>query len=163
MEERQRLGLDPFAPPCDIIDPGPLPVYPIIAAKRSVDLLLADQESFRNRVRLGLPTGELQLPDLVSPALFDRIAASVTDGDAMRAASKDYFREAYDANEMLQFARAAKADGRPDQDVCALIDASIAAAQRSADALVRIVALLPAGAVASQGQPTKGPVRQRKE
>ena len=60
-------------------------------------------------------------------------------------------------------ARAAKANGRPDQDVCALIDASIAAAQRSADALVRIVALLPAGAVASQGQPTKGPVRQRKE
>ena len=74
MERRQFLGLDPFAPPCDGPDPGPLPIYPVLAAKASVDGLLANKEEFRNLIRLGLPTGALQLPPVINMGLFERIA-----------------------------------------------------------------------------------------
>ena len=43
MEQRQALGLDPFAPPCDGPDPWARslpPVYPVFVAKRAVDAVL---------------------------------------------------------------------------------------------------------------------------
>lgn len=61
MEQRQYLGIDPFAPPCNVVDPGPLPIFPIMTAKITLDALLAEPETFRELVRLGRPTGSLQV------------------------------------------------------------------------------------------------------
>ena len=77
MEERQRLGLDPFAPPCDDPDPGPLPIYPILAAKTTVDGLLAEETLFKTLVRTGQPTGNLQVPPVINMGLFGALVTYV--------------------------------------------------------------------------------------
>ena len=111
MEERQYLGLDPFAPPCDIVDPGPLPIYPILAAKNTVDALLAEEDSVRKLLRLGLPTGKLQLPPEINLSLFERISEALpAEAPALLAAAKAYTRDAYDCNELAEFCRRKKKD-----------------------------------------------------
>ena len=154
MEQRQSLGMDPFAPPCDVVDPGPLPVYPIFAAQRTVEALLADATTFRSTARLGLPTGELQLPPTLSPTLFERLALAVDDGAALSDAGRSYVMAAYDANELLEFAERTRRGGGGDGEVCEYVDRSIEAARRCSDALSRVVRLLPTSAVAAQGQLT---------
>ena len=109
MERRQALGLDPFAPPCNDPDPWARsipPVYPIFVAKRAVDTLLADEETFKTAIRFSQSTGALQLPPEINPALLERIAAfSESNGmanvDAFREAARTYVRAAYDANEVI--------------------------------------------------------------
>ena len=154
MEQRQFLGLDPFAPPCNEADMGPLPIYPIVAARRTLDALLADEASFRAAVRLGQSTGSLQLPPEISPSLFERIAANVGEqGAELRAAGQAYITAAYDANELFEFAQRFHAQGRGDVEVCEFVDKALAAARLSSDALRRVMLVLPANALEGTGAP----------
>lgn len=159
MERRQALGLDPFAPPCNDPDPWARsipPVQPIFVAKRAVDTLLEDEEYFRNAIRLSQPTGELQLPPQINPALLERIAESSASADALREAAKCYVRAAYDANELVEFAYRGRAQrGASDAEVCELVDGALDACRRCKEALGTIVSLLPEQAVTNQGLPTR--------
>ena len=158
MEERQRNGLDPFAPPCSDPDPWARslpPVYPIFVAQRAVDSLLTEESTFRNSVRLSLPVGRLQLPPEINPSLLERIADQSQSADTMRAAAKSYVRNAYDANELVGFAiRGRSEQTASDAEVCELVDRALAACQECKVALATIVALLPQDAVEMQGMPS---------
>ena len=153
MEERQYLGLDPFAPPCDIVDPGPLPIYPILAAKNTVDALLAEEDSVRKLLRLGLPTGKLQLPPEINLSLFERISEALpAEAPALLAAAKAYTRDAYDCNELAEFCRRKKKAGGTDVEVAELAEGSLAAAKRCSASLAVIVALLPSTGAADEAR-----------
>ena len=118
MEQRQFLGLDPFAPPCDEVLRG-LPVYPILAARATVAKLLANQDEFRNLVRMGQPTGSLDTPPVINLSLFERIAeARPQQGPELLSAAKIYVRESYDANELVEFATRCRREGGDDSEVC---------------------------------------------
>ena len=179
MEQRQYLGLDPFAPPCEQQGPGPLPIYPILAAQTTTDQLLENELEFRTRVRLGLPTGSLQLPPSISYELFTRIGeARPQQASALLDAAKEYTRDSYDANELYEFATKARREGRSDAEVSTLpmcmraftphgtvptpvpcveqvsqyVDGALSAARRSATSLRRITALLPTPAEAGEAR-----------
>ena len=63
MEQRQALGMDPFAPPCDELGgAGRPPIQPLLVAKRNADAVLADEALFRNLIRLGVATGDRLQP-----------------------------------------------------------------------------------------------------
>lgn len=159
MEQRQALGLDPFAPPCQGSDPWTRsipPVYPIFVAKRAVDSLLADEESFRTAIRLSQPTGLLQLPPEINPTLFEKIAVffeskGLGNIDQFREAARSYVRAAYDANELVAFAYGTAKQKRSDAEVCEFVDGALAACRRCGAALATIVALLPEDVVSAQG------------
>ena len=130
MEQRQAMGLDPFAPPCDGPDPWAprrgLPIYPIVSAQKSVDAVLADSELFRSLVRLGKPTGELQLPPVISMALFERIAELRPESKpVLLSAAKDYVRDSFDANALLTRALELQTERKSDAEVTEAIDASL--------------------------------------
>lgn len=159
MEQRQAMGLDPFAPPCTNPDPDrdTPPVYPILMAKRAVENILENEENFRKLVRLSLPTGALQLPPEINPNVFERHAERCTDADAasLRAAARCYVRAAYDANELVEFAYRGRAQKRlSDEQVVEYLDGALTACRKCKDALGTIVALLPQEAIAQQGRPS---------
>ena len=167
MEQRQAMGLDPFAPPCQDPDPWARslpPVYPIFVAKRAVENILADEETFRAAIRLAQPTGALQLPPEINPSLLERIAnfceSKGKSAERFREASRCYVRAAYDANELVAFAysknaKSDKKDQQPqrfsDAEVCEFVDGALAACRQCNAALGTIVALLPEEVVAAQG------------
>lgn len=151
MEERMFLGMDPFAPPCQDQDIGPLPVYPIFSALATVQTLLASEKEFCAALRLGAPLRELQLPPVINPVLLERVAAGCADPAAVREAARSYVRAAYDANELVEFAQRSRREMRPDEETAAYADRSLEAARRSAEALRRLVALLPKSVLERQG------------
>ena len=162
MELRQAQGVNPFDPPCDGPDPWKRavpPVYPVFVAKRAVDNLLDNEEVFRNTVRVGAPTGTLQLPPEINPTLLEQIAdffeskGTMSNAEEFRAAAKSYVRAAYDANELIAFAYSKEV--RPtDAQVCEYVDGSLAACRRCRAALATIVSLLPAEAIEVQVDPS---------
>ena len=172
MEQRQAMGLDPFAPPCTNPDPDRdlPPAYPIFVAERTVEMLLSNEELFRNTVRMGLPTGALQLPPEISLSVFERFAelrvrrvvgappavrdAAAIEADALREAGRTYVRAAYDANELVAFAyQGRKAQGRAsDAQVSAYVDDALAACRKCEAALRTVLPLLPSEILARQGQ-----------
>lgn len=95
--------------------------------------------------RVAGPTGELQLPPVLNLALFERISAALPGEQqlAFLEAARNYIRESYDADELVQFAQRRKQEGGPDADVVEYVDLALAAARRASDNLQRIVSLLP--------------------
>ena len=148
MEQRQAMGLDPFAPPCT--DPAPdrglPPAYPLFVAKRAVEHLLQNEELFRNTVRVSAPTGSLQLPPEINPSVFTRWAerADAADAEAWRVAGRTYVRAAYDANELISFAYGRRSDKRAsDAQVIEYVNGALAACRKCREALDTVVPLLP--------------------
>ena len=157
------MGLQPFTDDSPDPDPEPdLPIFPILGAQRTLDKLLAEEVVFRSLIKTGLPTGELQLPPVIAPSLFERLASRVRDAEALREAGKCYVREARDADELVAFAmrslslgkqaeaekRVAEAASR-EVELDEYLERAMAAAQRASLALARVVTLLPAKASAS--------------
>ena len=157
------MGLQPFTDDSPDPDPEPdLPIFPILGAQRTLDKLLAEEVVFRSLIKTGLPTGELQLPPVIAPSLFERLASRVRDAEALREAGMCYVREARDADELVAFAmrslslgkqaeaekRVAEAASR-EVELDEYVERAMAAAQRASLALARVVTLLPAKASAS--------------
>ena len=95
MEERQRLGLDPFAPPCTDPAGSGLPTYAIFKAKRTVDALLADRVQFRNLIRVGQSDDALQVPPVLQLRLFETCSEAMpAQALELMTAGKAYIREA---------------------------------------------------------------------
>ena len=164
MPRRQAAGLDPFAPPCndeDLIGKGQAsglpPVRPIFLAKQAVEMLLENEDLFRNSVRLSQRPPNLDTPPEIQPSLFERLAAErigAADAEAFRAAARSYVRAAYDANELITFAYRGRAERRSsDAQINEYVDGALAACRRCKDALSTMVALLPKEDIARAGPP----------
>lgn len=165
MEARFSMGLPPFTDDSPDPDPEPdLPIFPILGAQRTLDKLLAEEQLFRSLIKTGLPTGELQLPPVISPTLFERLASRVRDAEAeaLREAGMCYVREARDVDELVAFAmrslslgKQAEADKRVAEaaarevELDDYLDRAMRAARCASTALARVVTLLPAKASAS--------------
>lgn len=120
------------------------PAFPVQAAQRGVDALLADEETFRAVVTMGLPTGVLQMPIRMEKGVFLNLELSVTDPTALRAAAEAYMQDAAKAEEYLTYAEGAQLQG-DSESIRAYLDSAFAAAKRCQTSLQRVLAQLPAG------------------
>ena len=115
------------------------PAFPIQAAQGGVDALLADEETFRAIVAMGLPTGSLQMPPRIEKGVFLNLELSATDPTALRAAAEAYTQDAAKAEEYLTYAEGAQLQG-DNERIRANLDAAFAAVQRCKTSLQRVLA-----------------------
>ena len=115
------------------------PAFPIQAAQGGVDALLADEETFRAIVAMGLPTGSLQMPPRIEKGVFLNLELSATDPTALRAAAEAYTQDAAKAEEYLTYAEGAQLQG-DNESIRANLDAAFAAVQRCKTSLQRVLA-----------------------
>lgn len=86
----------------------------------------------------------LQVPPVINLGLFERVSSALPrEQSGFLDAAKAYIREAYDADELVQFAQRRKREGGPDEEVLDYVDRALAAASRAAVQLQKILALLP--------------------
>lgn len=94
------------------------PIFPLLSAQRSLEALLADEATFRELARLGLPTGAQQVPVVLLPEYLERLGDVASDRAAWAAAAREYVRDARDADElMLRHRRRAWPAARPRRGV----------------------------------------------
>ena len=123
---------------------GEAPVFPVLAARASVSKLLEEEETYRTMVTIGLATGNLQMPPLLSFKLFQQLEPSVTDPGTFMDAAIEYVEYARDANDLTELARLSRTNGGDPGAVQDYLDRSLIAAKGAAKALDRMVPLLPA-------------------
>ena len=116
-----------------------LPTYPILESQRNIEALLADEETFRTCVALGLPTGRLQMPTILEGGIFLNLELGATEPDALRAAAAAYAVDAAKANEYLAYAEGAQMD-KDLAEVTRNLDVAFSAVQRCKVSLQRVVA-----------------------
>lgn len=120
-----------------------LPTYPILAAQSTVTKLLEDEETFRTMMKIGLPTGNLQMPPQIAFALFKKLEGRVSDPGAFMDAAIEYVEYSRDANDLVALARMSRTNGGGPAAVDDYVDRSMYAARGAAKALQRMVPLLP--------------------
>ena len=97
----QRLAVPPaFAAP-PMYDPS-ISVYAILQAQRTTQRLLADEDTFRTMVAIGLPTGSLQMPPQLLFSSFKKLEDTVSDPGAFMDAAIEYVEYTRDANDLVR-------------------------------------------------------------
>ena len=120
------------------------PVVPLLSAQKAIDALLAKEDTFRDVVTMGLPTGRLQMPPMLEPGVVLNLELGAKDPAELRAASQEYAAAASKADELLTYAEAAQLQG--DQaSIRQNLDGAFAAVARCKLSLQRMLAALPAG------------------
>ena len=119
-------------------------VYPILAAQQDVKRLLADEETYRTMVKIGLPTDNLKMPPQLSFSLFRKLESSVSDPGEFMDAAIEYVEYSRDGNDLVELARMARFNGAGPLAIEDYVQRSIVAARGCAKALDRMVPLLPA-------------------
>ena len=122
-----------------------LPVNPIFAAQQDVRALLADEETFRTMVRIGLNTGALQMPPNLTFNFFKRFEAPLgpEQGGEFMDAAIEYIEYTRDANDLVQLAKMSRTNGGGPVATSDYLDRAIDAARGASRALDRMVRLLP--------------------
>lgn len=118
------------------------PVFPVQAAQRGIDMLLADEAAFRAVVTMGLPTGSLQMPTRLEKGVFLNLELSATDPTALRAAAEAYVQDSMKAEEYLTYAEGAQLQG-DSESIGANLDLALGAAKRCKASLQQVLAQLP--------------------
>ena len=123
-----------------------LPIYPILSAQKDVRALLADEETFRTMVKIGLSnTGELQMPPNLAFSLFKRFEAILPPKEAgeFMDAAIEYIEYARDANDLVELARMSRTNGGGPLATADYLDRACDAARGASKALDRMVPLMP--------------------
>ena len=120
-----------------------LPVLPILAAQSDATRLLADEQTFRTMVTIGLTSGALQLPPVLEFKLFQRLEPVVKDSGVFMDAAIEYVEYARDANDLLRLAQLSRTNGGGPQATSDYLDRCVEATRGAARALDRMVPLLP--------------------
>jgi hypothetical protein len=120
-----------------------LPTFPLLEAQRNIEMLLADQESFRTCVALGLPTGRLQMPAMLESGVFLNLELVAKDPAALRTAAQAYMLDASKANEYLAYAEGAQIEKASATQVAEYLDVAFAAVERCSANLQRILVQAP--------------------
>ena len=119
-----------------------MPTFPLLDAQRSIEMLLADEATYRTVVALGLPTGQLQMPPMIETSVLLGLELRTTDAAVLRAAASEYAVAASKADELLTYAEEAqlqKDSGAIRQN----LDGAFAAVATCKSSLQRMLAVLP--------------------
>jgi hypothetical protein len=122
-----------------------LDAFPILSARRDVSRLLDDEDTFRAMVRIGLPTGTLQMPPIILFNLFKRLEDQSSNPDVFMDGAIEYIEYTRDANDLLELARLSRTNGGGARLVDDYLDRSLDAARGASRALDRMIPLLPKG------------------
>ena len=114
--------------------------FPVLDALNKIEVLLADESTFRTCVTLGLPTGRYQMPTLLDDGVFLNLELGATDAAALRAAAQAYSVDALKANEYLTRAEAAQMDDSS-AEVTQNLDVAFSAAVRCKASLQKVLAV----------------------
>jgi hypothetical protein len=119
-------------------------LFPIICARRDVEKILQNEETFREKASKRMPVGDLQLPSQIKPAVFEMLAQTVPQEDAekFRAAAQCYLRSAYNANELMRMVYE-DVNNKEWIKIPEYVNTVIVACRECKDALVIMWALLP--------------------
>jgi hypothetical protein len=120
-----------------------LNVFAIIVAQRDVRKLFEDEDTFKTMMRIGIPTGNLQVPPQISFSAFKKLEPRVSDPGAFMDAAIEYVEYSRDANDLVELARLSRTNGAGPAALDDYVDRSLAAARGAAKALDRMVPLLP--------------------
>ena len=123
-----------------------LQTFAIEQAQKDVKALLADEDTFKTMVTIGIPTGNLQMPPQIMFSAFKKLEERVSDPDAFMDAAIEYVEYSRDANDLIALVALDRRNGgRGMQDAIQdHLDRSLVAARGCAKALDRMVPLLPA-------------------
>jgi len=111
-------------------------------AQRRIEALVADEESYRTCVALGLPTGKLQMPPMIQSSVFQGLELRATDLAVLRAEASEYAVAASKAEELLTYAEGAQLE-KDDAAVRQNLDGAFAAVAKCKSSLERMLAVLP--------------------
>tara|TARA_B110001452_G_scaffold245710_1_gene230545 strand:- start:551 stop:928 length:378 start_codon:yes stop_codon:yes gene_type:complete len=119
-----------------------MPTFPLLDAQRRIEALVADEESYRTCVALGLPTGKLQMPPMIQSSVFQGLELRATDLAVLRAEASEYAVAASKAEELLTYAEGAQLE-KDDAAVRQNLDGAFAAVAKCKSSLERMLAVLP--------------------
>mmetsp|Transcript_24460 Transcript_24460/g.78615 ORF Transcript_24460/g.78615 Transcript_24460/m.78615 type:complete len:186 (-) Transcript_24460:105-662(-) len=142
----QQLAVPPACAAPPMYDPS-ISVYAILQAQRTTQRLLADEDTFRTMVAIGLPTGSLQMPPQLLFSSFKKLEDTVSDPGAFMDAAIEYVEYTRDANDLVELAALDRKNGDPNDPRTAIavqdhLDRSMVAARGAAKALDKMVPLL---------------------
>lgn len=119
------------------------PASRVRAAQSAATRLLADEETYRVMVQMGMATASLQLPPTLSFAMFKELEPRVADPDIFMDAAIEYIEYMRDAGDLVALAALSRSNGGGAVAMKDYLDRSFVALRGADTALRRMVPLLP--------------------